>query len=104
MAARPGQHARKRQQLTLPLGEVLAALHQRLVIALRQRFDKGIIPELDLNQAQVQKEIAAAGLTSGEDEQLEQERLRLKNAEMLYQTVYGSVEELYGAAGSSSRR
>jgi multidrug efflux system outer membrane protein len=27
---------------------------------IQQRFDKGIIPELDLNQAQIQKEIAAA--------------------------------------------
>jgi DNA repair protein RecN (Recombination protein N) len=45
-------------------------------------------------------EINAAGLTPGEDEQLEQERLRLKNAEALYQTVYSSIEELYGTTGS----
>ncbi|MDX2500955.1 MAG: DNA repair protein RecN [Deltaproteobacteria bacterium] len=50
------------------------------------------------------KEITAADLAAGEDEQLEQERLRLKNAEMLYQTVYGSIEELYGAAGSVMER
>jgi len=50
------------------------------------------------------KEISAADLTAGEDEQLEQERLRLKNAEMLYQTVSGSIEELYGAAGSVMER
>jgi multidrug efflux system outer membrane protein len=29
---------------------------------IQQRFDKGIIPELDLNQAQIQKEIAAASI------------------------------------------
>ena len=29
---------------------------------IQQRFDKGIIPELDLNQAQIQKEIAAAAI------------------------------------------
>ena len=50
------------------------------------------------------KEITAADLAAGEDEQLEQERLRLKNAEMLYQTVSGSIEELYGAAGSVMER
>ncbi len=50
------------------------------------------------------KEITAAGLTPGEDEALEQERLRLKNAEALYQTVYSSIEELYGASGSVIER
>ena len=50
------------------------------------------------------KEIAAADLAPGEDEQLEQERLRLKNAEALYQTVYSSIEALYGASGSVIER
>ncbi len=45
-------------------------------------------------------EISAAGIVAGEDIELEQERLRLKNAEMLYQVVHGSIEELYGASGS----
>ena len=49
-------------------------------------------------------EISSAGLTPGEDEQLEQERLRLKNAEALYQTVYSSIEELYGTTGSVIER
>jgi DNA repair protein RecN (Recombination protein N) len=49
-------------------------------------------------------EITAAGLTPGEDEDLEQERLRLKNAEALYQTVYNSIEALYGASGSVIER
>jgi len=49
-------------------------------------------------------EITAAGLAPGEDAQLEQERLRLKNAEALYQTVYSSIEELYGASGSVIER
>jgi DNA repair protein RecN (Recombination protein N) len=78
----------------LPLIDELKRLE-----AARQRQDE----HLELLAFQ-KKEIAAAGLTSGEDEQLEQERLRLKNAEMLYQTVYGSVEELYGAAGSVMER
>ena len=49
-------------------------------------------------------EIATADLTPGEDEALEQERLRLKNAEALYQTVYGSIEALYGESGSVLER
>jgi multidrug efflux system outer membrane protein len=56
---------------------LLLDFHQRLAISeftlqsrtksldiIQQRFDKGIIPELDLNQAQVQKEIAAAAIPS----------------------------------------
>jgi DNA repair protein RecN (Recombination protein N) len=49
-------------------------------------------------------EISAAGIVSGEDIELDQERLRLKNAEMLYQIVHGSIEELYGASGSVIER
>lgn len=54
---------------------VLLDFHQRLAISkntlqsrlksldiIQQRFDRGIIPELDLNQAQIQKEIAAAAI------------------------------------------
>ncbi|MGD8493988.1 MAG: efflux transporter outer membrane subunit [Desulfobacterales bacterium] len=53
----------------------LLDFHQRLQISrktlqsrlktldiIQQRFDKGIVPELDLNQAQIQKEIAAASI------------------------------------------
>jgi DNA repair protein RecN (Recombination protein N) len=46
------------------------------------------------------KEITAANPVPGEDQDLEQERLRLKNAEELYQTVYNSIESLYSAPGS----
>ena len=67
--------------------------------SVRQRQDE----HLELLEFQ-KKEITTADLASGEDEKLEQERLRLKNAEVLYQTVYGSIEELYGAAGSVMER
>jgi len=67
-------------QLTLITGVVsgyyqLLDFHQRLAISkdtydsrlyslkiIRQRFDKGIIGQLDVNQAQIQKEIAAASI------------------------------------------
>ena len=54
---------------------LLLDYHQRLAIAretldsrlksleiIQQRFDRGIIPEIDLNQAQIQKEIAAGAI------------------------------------------
>ena len=58
---------------------------------------------LELLQFQ-KKEITDAGIVPGEDTELEQERLRLKNAETLYQIVHGSIEELYGAPGSVIER
>ena len=66
---------------------------------IRQRQDE----HLELLQFQ-RNEITAAELFPGEDDALEQERLRLKNAEMLYQTIYGSVEALYGESGSVVER
>jgi len=50
------------------------------------------------------KEIIAANPIQEEDTELENERLRLKNAETLYQIVYSSVEELYGSSGSVIER
>ena len=58
---------------------------------------------LELLQFQ-KKEISDAGIVPGEDADLEQERLRLKNAETLCQIVNGSIEELYGAPGSVIER
>jgi DNA repair protein RecN (Recombination protein N) len=67
--------------------------------SIRQRQEE----HLELLEFQ-RNEITAADLTPGEDEALEQERLRLKNAENLYQTVYSSIEGLYGASGSVIER
>jgi DNA repair protein RecN (Recombination protein N) len=50
------------------------------------------------------QEISGAAIVPGEDAELEQERLRLKNAETLYRIVRGSIEELYGAPGSVIER
>jgi DNA repair protein RecN (Recombination protein N) len=51
-----------------------------------------------------QQEIAAANIAAGEDEQLEKERMRLKNAAYLYQTVFDGIESLYGSEGSASEK
>ena len=74
----------------LPLLEKLKAL-----IATKERQAE----QIELLEFQ-QKEITAANPAAGEDQALEQERVRLKNAEELYQTVYNSIESLYSAPGS----
>ena len=94
-----GLMARRRQtheiyHQILPLLDDLSRLE-----SIRQRQDE----HRELLAFQ-KNEISSAGLTPGEDEQLEQERLRLKNAEALYQTVYSSIEELYGTTGSVIER
>ena len=46
------------------------------------------------------KEIAAAGLTEGEDTALEQERTLIRNAARILESAQGGYERLYGASGS----
>ena len=74
----------------LPLIEKLEGLH---ATRLRQA------EHIELLTFQ-QKEIITANPIPEEDTDLENEKLRLKNAESLYQTVYISIEKLYGASGS----
>ncbi|MCJ7615394.1 MAG: DNA repair protein RecN, partial [Desulfobacterales bacterium] len=50
------------------------------------------------------KEILDASIKPGEDASLEQKRIRLKNGEELYRTVYSSIEELYSANGAVVER
>lgn len=88
----------------MPLrAEVSTCFHQ--LIPLLEKLEK--LNTLKKQQAEhkellefQQKEIAAANPVQGEDEALEQERARLKNAEELYQVVYSSIETLYSAPGS----
>ena len=49
-------------------------------------------------------EIEAAAVSPGEDDALEKERLRLKNSELLYQSAYASINELYSSPGSVLER
>ncbi len=121
LASISGQHAHqgllKEDQHLLILDQFGGLMKQR-----RQVYDlyHQILPLMDeLNRLEAirkrqgehrellefqRNEITAADPTPGEDEQLEQERLRLKNAEALYQTVYSSIETLYGASGSVIER
>jgi len=58
---------------------------------------------LELLQFQRQ-EIEAAGVHAGEDQELEQERQRLRHAGALHAAVAGAVEMLYGEAGAAAER
>jgi len=49
-------------------------------------------------------EIEAANIMPDEDQQLEAERLRLKNGQQLYQTVQQCLDELYGVDGAVFER
>ncbi len=49
-----------RQRLAMSKGTLKSRMQSLNII--QQRFDKGIIPEIDLNQAQIQKEIAAGSI------------------------------------------
>ena len=51
-------------QQRLAIAEFTLQSRRKSLDIIQQRFDKGIINELDLNQAQVQKEIAAAAIPS----------------------------------------
>jgi len=55
--------------------------------------------EMDLLRYQA-AEIAHADIMPGEDESLEKERLRLKHAESIHQSVFSAIESLHGADGA----
>jgi DNA repair protein RecN (Recombination protein N) len=121
LASISGQHA---HQGLLKEDQHLAILDQfgELMALRRQTYDNyhqilPLVEKLDrlntIRQRQAEhielltfqkKEIIAANPILGEDTELDSERLRLKNAETLYQTVYTSIEELYGSSGSVIER
>lgn len=92
----------------LPLREEVSALYHDLLPQLRRLADlearQARQSELiELLQFQ-QREIAAAAPRPDEDRELEEERLRLKNAGALYETVERGIEALYGGSGSAAER
>ena len=117
MASISGQHAHQgllKEDLQLlildqfgglvPLREKVHAAYHRLVLLLKEL---NALKQLKRNQAdQVellvfqQQEIQAASVRPGEDLDLENEALRLKHAEKLYQTVYNCLETLYNTGGA----
>jgi DNA repair protein RecN (Recombination protein N) len=92
----------------LPLREEVRACFQNMLPLLDKLKElKGIrqrqAEHIELLEFQ-KREIMAANVLPGEDQELEQEKLRLKNAEKLYQTVYNSIESLYSAPGSAMEK
>jgi DNA repair protein RecN (Recombination protein N) len=92
----------------LPLREAVSALYHELLPQLKalavlkaRRARQAELSELLEFQ---QREIAAAAPQPEEDRELEQERLRLKNAQVLYETVQRAVESLYAGSGSTVER
>ena len=117
LASISGQHAnqllfREEQHLLIldqfgeliPLREEVRACFQKMLPLLEKLKELKAIRQRQAEQIELlgfqRKEITAANLSPGEDQDLEQEKLRLKNAEKLYQAVYNSIESLYGAPGS----
>jgi DNA repair protein RecN (Recombination protein N) len=79
---------------TLPLMDKLERLR-----TLKNRREQ----QVELLQYQ-RDEIESAALTAAEDIRLEQERNRLKNSELLFQTVHQAVEEIYSGQGSVAEK
>ena len=88
----------------LPLREAVGEHFQKIRAVLNKLTELNAIAERQADHMELltfqHKEITTANPLLGEDEDLEQERKRLKNAETLFQTVYNSIESLYSAPGS----
>ncbi|MCU0560963.1 MAG: DNA repair protein RecN [Desulfobacterales bacterium] len=121
LASISGQHAHqgllKEDQHLLVLDQFAGLLSRREAVS---RLYHEILPQLkrlnDLKQRQArqaelaellglqEREIVSAAIAPGEDLELEQERVRLKNAGALMEAVQGSLELLYGASGAATDR
>jgi len=86
-----------RSEMTAMYGR-LAELKTRLA-TLEKDLEEGR-RQAELTQFQV-REIEAAALRPGEDEELEAERRLVRNAEKIYSLVKESFDRLYGEAGSA---
>ena len=88
----------------IPLREKVRACFQNMLPLLEKLKELNAIHEQQAEHIELlgfqKKEITTAHLSLGEDQDLEREKMRLKNAEKLYQTAYTSIESLYSAPGS----
>ncbi len=88
----------------LPLREEVRVCFQNMLPLLEKLKELKTIQQRQAEHVELlgfqKKEITSANLSLGEDQDLEQEKIRLKNAEKLYQTVYDGIESLYSAPGS----
>ncbi len=88
----------------IPLREAVGTCFQKMLTLLKKLNELKAIGDRQAEHMELLafqlKEITTANPILGEDKALEQERMRLKNAEILYQTVHNSIETLYSAPGS----
>ncbi len=88
--------------------EAFGALYREILPLLERREELCTLRDRQDDQRellQFQKaELEAAQLVPGEDERLEQEHRRLRNAQTLMQTVHHCVESLYGAQDAVTDR
>jgi DNA repair protein RecN (Recombination protein N) len=80
--------------------EILPLIRRLKELNARQARQGEIVALLEFQQ----REIAAAAVQPGEDQMLEQERLRLKNAEALRRSVLEGIDALYGDSGAVVER
>ncbi len=92
----------------MPLRDKVGGLFRRTVEATADLKKLRNLQARDARERELlhfqKEEINKAAVQPGEDADLEAEKTRLKNAEMLYQAVGGAVEELYGAQGAVIER
>jgi len=88
----------------MPLREAVSICFNKMIPQLEKLKELKAIKARQAEHVELlefqKKEITAANPVPGEDQDLEQERVRFKNAEELYQNVYNSIESLYSAPGS----
>jgi DNA repair protein RecN (Recombination protein N) len=87
-----------------PLRETVSTCFKKMLPQLAKLKELKTIKERQMEHLELlefqKKEITTTNPVPGEDLDLEQQRVRLKNAAELYQTVYNSIESLYSAPGS----
>lgn len=92
----------------MPLRDKVYACYHEIVPLIHMLKDLKILKDRQSDHIKLlefqKKEITVAGISSGEDKALEQEKRRLKNSEVLYQTVYGAIDELYSTQGAIVER
>ena len=92
----------------LPLRAEVSNGYYELLPLIDRANDLKALKEKQADQIELlefqKREIYGAGIEPGEDKRLEYERIRLKNSELLYQTIYGGIEELYTSSGSIDER
>jgi DNA repair protein RecN (Recombination protein N) len=92
----------------LPLRQALVDGYQELLPLIHALEKLRAVKQRQVEQIELMRfqrdEIIQANIEPDEDQEREQERRRLKNSELLYQTVFESIENLYGSQGSVFER